>query len=247
MNMLQDENIDIAGICETWLADANSPITATIKIHGYSILHHFRSDSRGGGTALIYKSCYTMTAVPLSSNCRTFEFTAAMIKTIASTKVLFIIIYRTGPITSAFNGELDHLLSEAAAKCDTIVLAGDMNIHFDLGIKNGLVSQTLDVLSSYGMVKHINNATHVNGGSLDQIFTFSMDNKLAVSHTIDHENSLGSDHFPIFCKFNITVAGKYFKAVEYRLQGHQEYGYGQVQRGPGAPCQWENGCCGYKV
>ena len=214
--MLQDENIDIAGICETWLADANSPITATIKIHGYSILHHFRSDSRGGGTALIYKSCYTMTAVPLSSNCRTFEFTAAMIKTIASTKVLFIIIYRTGPITSAFNGELDHLLSEAAAKCDTIVLAGDMNIHFDLGIKNGIVSQTLDVLSSYGMVKHINNPTHVNGGSLDQIFTFSMDNKLAVSHTIDHENSLGSDHFPVFCKFNITVAGKYFKAVEYR-------------------------------
>jgi endonuclease/exonuclease/phosphatase (EEP) superfamily protein YafD len=216
MTMLQDNKIDIAGICETWLTDANSPITAAIRIHGYSIIHHFRGDMRGGGTALIYKTCYTMAVTNLSSNLKTFEYTAATIKTARSKKVLFIIIYRTGSLTSLFNQELDALLSVAFAKCDSIIVAGDLNIHFNVASNNGIISQSLSVLNSYGMVRQIYDATHVNGGSLDQIFTFSMNKQLTCTHTIDQEIRLGSDHFPVLCNFSFALVGKYFKSLEYR-------------------------------
>ena len=216
MTMLQENKIDIAGICETWLTDANSPITATIRIHGYSIIHHFRGDMRGGGTALVYKSCYTMAVTNLASNLKSLEYTAATIKTASSTKVLFIIIYRTGPLTSLFNLELDTLLSIAFSKCDSIIVAGDLNIHFNVASNNGIISQTLSVLNSYGMVRQIHDATHVNGGSLDQIFTFSMNKQLTCNHTIEQDIRLGSDHFPVLCNFSFALVGKYFKSLEYR-------------------------------
>ena len=56
MMTLKDKNVDIAAICETWLPDKNNPTTAKIKQFGYFILHDFRTDQRGGGTALIYRS-----------------------------------------------------------------------------------------------------------------------------------------------------------------------------------------------
>ena len=96
MTVLEDKKVDIAGVCETWLSDINSPITAVIKNHGYSIIHNFRKDMRGGGTALIFKSCYSMTIVDFSINPKSLEYTSAMIRTAGATKVLFIIIYHQG-------------------------------------------------------------------------------------------------------------------------------------------------------
>ena len=184
--------------------------------YGYSIIHHFRGDMRGGGTALIYKTGYTMAVTNLTTSLKSLEYTAATIKTATSTKVLFIIIYRTGPLTSLFNQELDALLSLAFSKCDSIVVAGDLNLHFNVASNNGIVSQTLNVLNSYGMVRQIYDATHINGGSLDQIFTFSMNKQLTCTHTIEQDIRLGSDHFPVLCNFSFALVGKYFKSLEYR-------------------------------
>ena len=115
-----------------------------------------------------------------------------------------------------FNQELDALLSLAFSKCDSIIVAGDLNIHFNVASDNGIISDTLSVLNSYGMVRQIYDATHANGGSLDQIFTFSMNKQLTCTHTIEQDIRLGSDHFPVLCNLSFALVGKYFKSLEYR-------------------------------
>jgi hypothetical protein len=186
MEALVDNSVDFAGICETWLTEASSPITAVIKSFGFSILHNFRKEKKGGGTALIYKSCFKLSVVRSKVHTKSFEYTAATIKTgNVKSNVMFIILYRPGQMCSQFNQELDALLADLTPRCDCLVLAGDLNIHFDHSA-NKLYKQSHDVLLSYGMKKLISEATHIGGGSLDQVFTLSQDNQLECVVKIDN-------------------------------------------------------------
>ena len=216
MEALVDNSVDFAGICETWLTEASSPVTAVIKSFGFSILHNFRKEKKGGGTALIYKSCFKLTVVRSEVPTKSFEYTAATIKTgNVKSNVMFVILYRPGQMCSQFNQELDALLADLTLRCDCLVLAGDLNIHFD-HTANKLYKQSLDVLFSYGMKKLISEATHIGGGSLDQVFTLSQDNQLECAVRIDDMNTLGSDHYPVFCTFKLIFEKKFFKNINYR-------------------------------
>ena len=215
MSNLSDKNIDIAAICETWLADMNNPTTAVIKSFGYKIHHSFRKDKKGGGTALVYNGVYTMSCVQSSIAFSTFEHTAASIKTATGTKVIFVTLYRPGSLTSKFFQELDKLLADTVVKCDCLILAGDLNIHFE-NTSDRLVQKTLDLFLSYGLNHQVNGPTHIAGGTLDQIFCFSMKNQLECKVTVDQLNRLGSDHYPVYCDFSLAFEKKYFKNITYR-------------------------------
>ena len=53
--VLQDSDIDIAAITETWLTAHKNTITSELKVAGYNIMHAFRENKRGGGVAIIHK------------------------------------------------------------------------------------------------------------------------------------------------------------------------------------------------
>ena len=213
MGYIEDKSIDIAGICETWLTDSSNATTAIIKSFGYSIFHDYREKQKGGGTALIYRSCLKLTVTKFTQNFKSFEATAGLLKN-ATTKFMFLIIYRTGPLCSTFNQELDKLLCDCSSLCDNVFLAGDINIHFTS--VSGLTKSTLDIMSSYGLSKLISDATHCSGGSLDQIFSSSVGNKVQFSTSVDSLSGLGLDHHPVLCDITFSLEKKYFKTVVYR-------------------------------
>ena len=215
LNTLSDNSIDVAGICETWLPSLTCPTTAMIKSYGYSLLHSFRDNRRGGGTALVYKSCYSFCPHQISRQFYSFEYTASSIKTATGTRMMFVIVYRTGQLTSLFAQELDYLLSIVQPKCDCLILAGDFNIHFDQ-LENYLNKQVLDLFLSYGLERYVFEPTHIAGGSLDQIFVFSLHHQLQCSVTVDSSRSLTSDHFPVYCDLSMIFEKKYFKKITYR-------------------------------
>ena len=215
MSNLSDKNIDIAAFCETWFADMNNPTTAVIKSFGYKIHHNFRKDKKGGGTALVYNSVYTMSSAQSSTVFSTFEHTSASIKTATGTKVMFISVYRPGSLTSKFFQELDKLLSESLVKCDCLILAGDLNIHFE-NTSDKLVQKTIELFLSYGLNPQVNEPTHIAGGTLDQIFCFSIKNQLECKVTVDQLNRLGSDHYPVYGEFSLAFEKKYFKDITFR-------------------------------
>ena len=212
MGYIEDKSIDIAGICETWLTDNSNATTAVIKSHGYSIFHDYRETRKGGGTAVIFKSCLKLSAVKSSHAYKSLEYTAAVHKT-SITKLIFLIVYRTGPLCSLFNQELDKLLSDLSGMCDILFLAGDLNIHFSSAV--GLSRQTLDIMHSYGLNKLVEEATHCSGGALDQLFG-TVGNTVDYSTSIDSLSGLGSDHYPVLCKLKFTLEKKYFKSIVYR-------------------------------
>lgn len=216
MMEISDQGVDFAGICETWMKGASNPTTAVIKSYGYDLIHTTREGKKGGGTALIFKRGYSASAFRPLTRYTTFEYTAACIKTTNGTSIMFLIVYRPGAMSSNFNDEIEKLLSHVLAKCDVLVLAGDLNIHFDQS-GNKLYKQALETLSSFGLQQKVFTPTHIAGGALDQIFTYSQHNQLTCDVSVDNTNSIvGSDHFPVHCTLSLTFERKYFKQLSYR-------------------------------
>ena len=215
MGSIEDKNLDVCCICESWLFSQNSPTTAIIKSHGYAIEHDYRDHKRGGGTAIIYKACYLVNKMTLPTCFSTFEVTCVTVVSQTSKKVVFVALYRTGSLTNLFFQELDCLLSHICSHADNVIITGDFNIHFE-NISDKHVKNCLDLMASYGFLKHISEPTHINGGTLDQLFTFSLDKQLSLTSEVDSMHKFGSDHFPIYCKINLSFDKKYFKQVTYR-------------------------------
>ena len=215
MMTLCDNDIDVAAISETWLRDSKNPTTATIKSYGYSIHHNYRKDQTGGGTALIFKTGLALTKCSSSLQYKSLEYIAAILKSKTGTKILFVNIYRTGPISVLFTKELDALLSYLFPKCDCMILSGDLNIHFE-HLNVNLFQQTLHILQSYGLQRCVFDPTHIGGGCLDHIFIYSIKGQLQNSVTVDVNNLLGSDHFPVYCVFRLAYESKYLKEIQFR-------------------------------
>ena len=215
MHTVLDNSVDIAAVCETWFSESSNPTTAIIKSFGFSIIHNFRKDRKGGGTALIYKSCYNLSPITFPHTYKTFEITAAVAKSDTS-KVIFVVLYRTGPLSTLFIQELDLLLADLSGRTDSFVLSGDFNIHFELCSSNKLINQSLQLIQSYGLRKLVDSPTHISGGSLDQIFVYSLKNQLNCSTLVEPDNSLSSDHFPVYCNIELILTTKYYKKIQYR-------------------------------
>ena len=213
MSYIEDKNIDVAGICETWLTESHNATTAIIKSYGFSLYHNHRGTQKGGGTAIIFKPIFRLSEISLPCF-KSFEVTAALLMN-ASAKLMLLIVYRTGPLSTVFNQELDQLLSDCSRRCDSIFLAGDLNIHFSSS--TWLSKHTLDILSSYNLVKLVNEATHSCGGSLDQIFCTSSTHSISnPTVKVDSYSGLGSDHYPVTCNLNFLPEKKYFKTIIYQ-------------------------------
>ena len=110
MNFLQDNDVAILFVTETWLTDQHNNTTAQIKDHGYKIHHFSRSSKIGGGVALIYKSTVELIKVHITQF-QSFEAVSAKLKMINKTVVLCTCIYLPpGPLCS-FLTEFEDFLS----------------------------------------------------------------------------------------------------------------------------------------
>ena len=54
VHLLEDMDINIACVSETWFDAASGKFTSLLKESGFEINHAYRDDRRGGGTAIIY-------------------------------------------------------------------------------------------------------------------------------------------------------------------------------------------------
>ncbi|KAL5254242.1 hypothetical protein ACHWQZ_G013877 [Mnemiopsis leidyi] len=159
MCLLQDEKVDIACITETWLTDQANFVTSAIKSYGYNIIHTYRADTRGGGTAVIYHSSLKVATANLRGHSfQTFEYVVGTLRCDADMKITIVSLYRTGPITSRFFEEFDEFLAVILLKSDYLVLTGDFNIHMETGDSNS--AQLLQITDSYGLKQLVKVPTH---------------------------------------------------------------------------------------
>ena len=214
MCLLQDEKIDVACITETWLTGQANYTTSTIKSYGFDIIHSCRSNSRGGGTAVIFHQSLNYGVVNLGDvRCHSFEYIAGSLKCATDMTLLIITLYRTGPINAYFFEELDEFLSSASLKSDYMILAGDFNIHMENF--DSYSTQLLQITESYGLKQIVEQPTHSSGGVIDLIFDNS--NLLSLTSLSINNTCNWSDHFPIsFSTKRFDISRKTEKVIKTR-------------------------------
>lgn len=63
-----DNDLDVVGVCETWLHPDDDAVIAALNPGGYRFCHTPRLHKRGGGVALLYRSNLDVKVVPSSLN-----------------------------------------------------------------------------------------------------------------------------------------------------------------------------------
>ena len=216
MIFMANNNIDIAFVTETWLSDRNNVTTSAIKAHGFDIIHSFRTDQRGGGTAIIFRVVHRVSPVNLDVPAPTvcFSYSAASFISVNSEKLLLLCLYRTGPVSKSFFDEFNTVLSSAMLVSDRIVIAGDFNIHVEKST-DPHVTRLLEIAESFGFSQLVKSPTHIGGGCIDLIFDNSqfVDKKSVKTYPA----YVASDHFPVtFNSSPISIKTKMTKEIAYR-------------------------------
>ena len=191
LQVLIDNNVQIACISETWLSDKSSITTSIIKEAGYEIDHVYR-DKRGGGVAILWKNVKVKHNLP-SKTFESFQYKNIWLD--GKVKINLLCIYRLQEIsTKQFIADLDILLSEQINCADTLILTGDFNYHYEKTEKSDVISLA-DLTSSYGLSQIVSGPTHKLGHTLDLLFVNKHEFDLQVRQPESY--NLG-DHYPLF-------------------------------------------------
>ncbi|KAK6178318.1 hypothetical protein SNE40_013117 [Patella caerulea] len=168
----------------------------------YTCTHLARSNTTGGGKAVIHKRSIKVETTKDRVQAKTFEQLSLRITTTAKYFTL-ICIYRPPPSsrnklsTSDFHTEFSSLLS-VHSKINTLIL-GDFNIQLNNLSKHDS-KKVLSLLDHIGYNQHVDQATHKSGNTLDWVIT-PCDSSLVLD--IQVEDRQISDHFLITVNLNL--------------------------------------------
>ena len=128
--VFEDQNIQIACICETWFDTKNGKFTSAIKEAGFDIIHAHRDIKRGGGTAIMYKRTLNVKKGEASTTeFLSFEYSYVNLLSDKKSRILLACIYRIQEVSyNTFSVELETFLDKISEKCENLILVGDFNV-----------------------------------------------------------------------------------------------------------------------
>src|SRR5207244_8768092 len=151
--------IDILSLTETWLpCDPLPAVLNSLTPPGYSIINSPRSQGKGGGLALIFKSCLKIktVSIPLFSS---FEALCVRL-TIASSSYTILTIYRPPSSSKAlFSTEFSTLLEDLIPSPSELIITGDFNFHVD-NANCPHATSFLTLLETFGLSQLVSFPTH---------------------------------------------------------------------------------------
>ena len=195
MNYVTDHDITQFFVTETWITEINNHTTATVKSFGYSIHHCFRSNTMGGGVAIIFKS--TMKVVKMFiRHPGSFESVSVKLKCYDGINLFCSCLYRTGNLGNFIN-DFDQFLGDIFLRFERFLLCGDINIHLDED--NAQTRAFNDTIASYGLYQLVTESTHKDGHLLDIVVA---SHKVVTNNIISINNQSqkdfpACDHFPL--------------------------------------------------
>jgi len=171
-DFIVNDCIDILLLTETWLSsDSPSSVLDSLTPPGYSIIHKPRLSGRGGGLAVIFRSCFSISEGTLSSF-NSFE-SLCFALSLPNKNFTFLGVYRSSSCSlSEFFADFTSLLSDLCSKFSHLLISGDFNIHIDDMNHYGTRS-FLDILHSFDLNQLSNFPTHDSGHTLDLLISSS--------------------------------------------------------------------------
>ena len=196
--MLEDNDIDIAAISETWLSSLNNYVTGYLRERGYNIHHYHRDAKRGGGVSIISLNTFIREKTK-TYRYKSFESVSVVFTGCLQRKLCFVAIYRSGdePM-SLFLKEFNDFIEFLHFAYKEVILCGDFNIHCN-DHSNTDVIQFYQILNSFSLEQLVHSPTHVLGNTIDLVICNPED--LSISNLSICSDS-PSDHSIIYFSIN---------------------------------------------
>ena len=169
---MEDDDIKIAVVSETWLTSITGYVTGYLRERGYLIHHHHRVGQRGGGVAIIFANTLTIEHSKVHSF-KSFECVSASFTGHPGKTLHFTAIYRCGdhlePM-SVFLREFNDLVEFLHFTYPDIVVCGDFNIHCNDTLNSDVI-KFYEILNSFSLVQHVSVPTHDLGNTIDLVIS----------------------------------------------------------------------------
>ena len=217
LDHILENNLDLCLFTETWITQNDDVSRGKLNIPGFKFLDHPRERrTTGGGTGILCRSTLTVSTVSHGDKI-SFEYSVWDIS-FKNTHITFAVIYRvpysqSHPVPlSDFFEEFEELLCEFHNISAPIILCGDFNLHINKpDDPDG--QRFISTMDSYGYTQHVNFPTHMNGNTLDLIFTRDSDN-ISVLNISEHD--FISDHCFVHCNIALPSTALELKQFSYR-------------------------------
>lgn len=212
-NYLENNNIDIMAITETWLTDLI--INERLSINGYKLLRFDRRQGRGGGIVIYVRTTLHCQLINIHVT-KHFEQLWIEFKT-QNIKTLLGAIYRP-PGYVNFNEFLEEFelnISQNLLGSDNLICIGDFNIN-GLDLDSLYTQKFFSLLQSYGLKQIINEPTRygqTNASLID--FILCSNSEFLISSEVDPTLNI-SDHLLIKCKLKLQVFKREPFSLSYR-------------------------------
>ena len=199
VDYITSHDIDIMCITETWLRSEDTASASAITPSGYNLEHAARSNGRGGGVGVLFRSSFHIDhsqLLPASSfECLDLQ---PRCRSVSSTLRLFG-VYR--PPSSSRNSQPFAIfltefrdLVERVAMESGIIILGDFDVAYS--DNNDAHARALhDILSNANLRRNVTDATHQQGNVLDLVITASSSSPITQTSV----DALITDHFAILC------------------------------------------------
>ena len=212
--LIDDANLDVLLLQETWLTQGDLSIYAELAEMGFKINKLERTIRKGGGLAILIKSTiYRQLSFHNSFKYDSFDNIVTSF-TVGKIRIIIANIYRPPDKSkSLFITHLDDFLCDLLEIEGSLLIAGDFNIDF-LSTDN-ITRNIRSTLVKHGLVQIVEKPTR--GDSLIDYFviqsSFSSLYKTFLTHT-----DFPSDHIPLFLNLSINALSpsQHMEMIEYR-------------------------------
>ena len=215
LQFIEDNDINVACISETWFDAQNGIFTSSIKEAGYDLIHGHRENKRGGGTAIIFKKTSDVKPGEASTTKFTsFEFSYIILK-VDKSKIVLVCLYRKQELPcNLFCEEVEKLMETISNKGDIVILVGDFNLWDDVeGDKDA--DDFRNLMTTYGQSQLIREPTHREGHTLDHVYVnqYQMELKCTVMKEMF---GITTDHYPIIIELPKINNQQKKRTITYR-------------------------------
>ena len=175
LEVRRDLSIDVMFLIETW-HDTDCVAFQCLRVDRFQVVDRPRPRkvadtlaTNHGGVAAVAKPGIRLMALDLGIKPATLELLSVRVVT-GSSSCAVMLVYRTGPITSAFFAEFTDVLDRVATNVNPLYIVGDLNIRLDR-TDDAWSRQLSYLLASYGLACRVSAPTHDRGGLLDVVIS----------------------------------------------------------------------------
>ena len=171
--IVEERDLDAAILTETRHGSSDDVSLRLADPTGFSAVSAVqKADPNHGGIVVFHRSRYRCARLPLPE-LTSFEGLCVRLY-VGGESVTLLLIYRPGSCrpSTVFYEELRMVLEMLVLQPGPIILGGDVNIHVERPDDSDSIHFS-EMIESFNMIQHVVGPTHLYGGTLDLISTFS--------------------------------------------------------------------------